>query len=77
MKMIPVLQLCFAALFSIIGLVGLYIMFTAETKTLHDFDYYFRWAMGAGMVFIAVGAALTVFDREDAIVTEFEDKVKR
>jgi hypothetical protein len=77
MKIIPVLKLCVAAVFSLIGLIGLYIMFTAETKTLHDFEYYFRWAMGAGMVFIAVGAALTAFDREDAVVTEFDEKVKR
>ncbi len=74
MPIIKVLKILVAAIFSIIGLIGLYQMFHAEVNTAHQFHFYFKWALGAGIVFIAVGAALTALDKDDDVVTEYVDE---
>jgi hypothetical protein len=75
MQMSEMLKLSVALAFMVIGLVGLGIMFTSETSTtVGNFDEYANWALGAGLVFISVGGALTAFDRDENIVTEFDEE---
>jgi hypothetical protein len=73
MSTIKVLKFAIAVIFSIIGLVGVYLMFQAELQTGQNHGYYFKWALGAGLVFLAIGAALTAFDKNDKVVTDYTD----
>lgn len=74
MPIIEVIKVALATVVSLIGLVGLYIMFTAEVSTASQFDLYFKWALGAGIVFLAVGAAFAIFDREEVVATKFNSE---
>ncbi len=77
MPILRVLQVTIAAIVSVVGLFGLYLMFVAEMDTAQNFHEYFKWALGAGLVFLAVGAALIIFDRNDDISTDYEEMVKK
>ncbi len=72
MPVLQVLKVAVAVVFSALGFVGLYLMFNAETLTANNPHEYFRWALGAGLVFVAIGAALTALDKEDNVVTKSE-----
>jgi hypothetical protein len=75
MPIIQVLRLSIALLFAfVLGAIGLVIMFKSELNTAEHFRSYFQWAFGAGLVFLGVGAALTAFDKDDNVVTPFDEQ---
>lgn len=78
MPIIQVLKVSVAALFSLLGLVGLFLMFSAEQGTAQHFSEYFRWAIGAGLVFLAMGLCYAALDKEDVVLTQVDsDKAKK
>ncbi len=66
-----------AFVFFILGLIALGQMVQAELSTGEQFTNYFKWASAAGWLFLSVGAALTAFDRDDSVVTNFEEEAKK
>jgi hypothetical protein len=71
-----IMRTLLALVFAAGGLYGLYLMFTSEINTGQNFHNYFPWALGAGIVFLAVGAALTAFDGEEDLITDYTDAEK-
>ncbi len=72
MSIVEAIKTLLAIAFAVIGVIGVGTMFTAESHTGQDFEYYFKWALGAGVVFLAMAAVWTTLDREDTIVTAFD-----
>ena len=73
MPIIKYAKLGIAALISLVGLYGVFLMFNAEAQTAEAFNNYFKWAVGAGIAFMAVGFSLTFFGKEDVVSTQFDD----
>lgn len=73
MQMFQVIRVALAALFSLVGLIGLVMMYSAEINTGQNFENYAIWAVGAGLVFMAIGAAFAVYDRQEDVITTYED----
>ncbi len=71
------IRLSGAALISLFALIALYQMFTAESRTATEFTDYFQWALYAGLIFLAVGAALTLFDKDDDVLTDYKDETRK
>lgn len=77
MPIIQVLKTCVILIIFFISFYGLYLMFVAEQATGQNHEAYFQWALGAGLVFMAIGAALTAFDKEDSVMVQFEDDAQK
>lgn len=74
MPVIQALKVSLAVAFSVLGFVGLSIMVNAELETASQFEQYFRWAIGGGLVFLAIGASLVAYERDDTVLTQFGDE---
>lgn len=77
MPIIQLLRVSVATIISLVGLIGVYRMFVAEQATATQFDAYFPWALGAGLVFVATGAAFALVDRNDETVVQYDDETSK
>lgn len=73
MTMFAVLRVLISIALVVLGFVGLAQMLGAELGSAQQFELYFKWAFGAGLVFLAVGFALVSYDKEEALQTDFDD----
>jgi Na+/H+-dicarboxylate symporter len=73
MPIIRAIKVATALIFFVLGVAAMGQMLQAELSTGEDFTYYFKWAAAAGLVFLSVGAALTAYERDDSVMTQFEE----
>ncbi len=74
---VQTLKVSLALIIALLGLVALYQMLMAEVSTGHDYTNYFKWSLATGAVFLASGAALTILDKEDTLITPFDEEKKK